>query len=201
MPDVLDFLPVGGVGVDIGAEPDKDDWTGRMLQRVGETGKVYAFEPDPAKFVVLYAMYGGRSNVVLEQKAVADRSGPLTMVRQGSHYSLAYLGGSDLTVEAVTLDDYFAAVPMIHVLKIDTEGGEYRILQGARQVIQRNPQMIIALELHRTALAVSGVSIHDFVALLDELDLSIGHWHGEPVTEDELTASIEGQQFVVWRKA
>ena len=44
---------------------------------VGDKGKVYAFEPEPASFALLQknVRLNGLTNVVLEQKALSNRKG------------------------------------------------------------------------------------------------------------------------------
>jgi FkbM family methyltransferase len=167
-----EMLPVGGIGVDIGSKLDGDDYTGDMVAVVGPTGKVYSFEPDPDGFKALQDKYGSFPNVILEQKAVTDKDGPVQIVKSGTHYSLLYKGDG-LTVDGVSLDSYFKDVPKVDCVKTDTEGGEYRILKGAKELIKKNPQMLLIVEMHEGMLEGDGVTKGVWNALMEELGLEI----------------------------
>ena len=47
------------------------------------------------------------------------------------------LRGQNYAVEVDTLDSYAADLPDVHLLKIDTEGADYGVLEGARGTIER----------------------------------------------------------------
>lgn len=199
MSDLSTSLPAGGVGVDVGAEPDKDDWTGRMLDRVGPEGRVYAFEPDPEKFLRLKGLYGDRPNAVLEMKAAAEADGPVPLVKSGTHYSLLYKGVNPLEAEGVSLDSYFRDKPRVDCLKIDVEGGEYRVLQGCRSLVAANPGIHIYLELHLEFMAAAGITAAVTFSLLGELGLAVGHRLGEAIGADDFARVGNGCCVVLWR--
>ena len=136
-------------------------------------GRVYSFEPDPRKYAQLKSIYGDQSGVVVEQKAVTDRDGPVKLIRQGTHYSLVHQGTSDLTVEGVSLDSYFKDIEKIDFIKVDVEGGEFLVLRGAKETIGRNSQIRLAVEMHWTILAENKMVEKDMMDLIGGLGLQL----------------------------
>jgi FkbM family methyltransferase len=154
------LLKPGMTFVDVGANIGY--YTLLAAKQVGHTGKVYAFEPEPLNFELL------RKNVIVnwfsglvraEKKAVSDAGGHIDFyVRQNyrgnssigavtrEHLENLYDSMERIQVETVSLDEYFPEPPSIDLLKIDVEGAELDALQGMRNVIQSNPEIIIICE-------------------------------------------------------
>ena len=129
--------------------------------RIGPEGKLFAFEANPQLCEILFANVDingmlGRATVV--NKAVAAKSGPLRF-----NVFDKYLGSSSLfaneaaaahyndkldtiTVEGISLDEYFRPGSRIDLLKMDAEGAEPHILRGADRLIRENPNMTIVME-------------------------------------------------------
>ncbi len=136
------YLHEGMCVVDIGAHVGYH--TVRFARLVGRTGKVIAFEPYGPSFEILKRnVYRARlTNVVLEQKAVSDQNGYVTL-----HIAASWAGNSLIKVgerhnqycqvESVTLDDYFSGDETLDLIKIDAEGAELAILQGMRSLVTR----------------------------------------------------------------
>jgi FkbM family methyltransferase len=112
---------------------------------VGEKGKVYAFEPEPASFALLQknVRLNGLTNVVLEQKALSNRKGLLKLFiadeNKGDHRIYQPYGESrpSVDVEAVRLDEYFNGQNRrVDVVKIDTQGAEGLILEGMTGLLE-----------------------------------------------------------------
>jgi FkbM family methyltransferase len=127
----------GDIVVDAGANVGYYTIIGSRL--VGDKGKVYAFEPEPANFALLEknVRLNGLTNVVLEQKALSNRKGVIKLYlageNKGDHRIYQPDGESRpaVDVEAVRLDEYFKDHERgIDVLKMDTQGAEGLILEG-----------------------------------------------------------------------
>ena len=75
----LRIVKPGDTVVDAGANTGYYTLIGSRL--VGDKGKVYAFEPEPANFELLQknVRLNGLSNVVLERKALSNRNGTLKL--------------------------------------------------------------------------------------------------------------------------
>jgi len=124
---------------------------------VGKDGQVFAFEPLPAnvRYMNCHITSNHISNTTVFQAAVSDYSGT-AYFDEGEHNSQGTLSQSGkMEVVCVSLDDLFAAetIPMPSVLKIDVEGAELLVLQGARQLLAKSrPKIFLAThgkELHR----------------------------------------------------
>jgi FkbM family methyltransferase len=134
-------------------------------KRVGDAGRVYAFEPDPEAFALLErnVRVNGLHNVVLEQKALSDAPGHIELFiapdNKGDHriYQPEGEHRASVQVEAVTLDDYFRDAPEgVDFVKSDTQGAELVILKGMRGLIEKSPSLVMAFEYAPKALAGLG---------------------------------------------
>lgn len=134
----------GDTIVDAGANAGYYTLIGSRL--VGDKGKVYAFEPEPAMFELLQknVRLNGLTNVVLERKALSNRTGPLKLFlapdNKGDHriYQPQDESRPSVDVEAVRLDEYFRDHKgRIDFIKSDTQGAEGAILEGMKGILDR----------------------------------------------------------------
>lgn len=151
---IVKSLKPGDTFVDVGANVGY--YTIVASRIVGETGRVYAFEPDPESFAILEAnvRLNGLDNVILEQKAVSNGPGTLELflaeANRGDHRLYQPKHGparESVVVEAVSLDDYFAnREEKVDFIKIDTQGAEGVIFEGLMGLAATNPDMRMAIE-------------------------------------------------------
>ncbi len=126
--------------------------------------QVHAFEPNPStvRYVAQNAMPATKVNEV----AVAGAPGTLTFFDLSqSHYSgLSSLLADiipeenkrtqkEVTVEAITLDDYALSNPIPDVLKIDVVNAEAEVLRGAKKLLTEHAP-ILALRLYGASSAL-----------------------------------------------
>ena len=149
---LLAAIKPGDVVVDIGA--NKGSYLYWMSRAVG-AGRVVAFEPQPAlvEYLRQAVVACGLKNVVVEGKAVSDKSGTMTLYVPGNATSPgATLEGTmqshgkcrEVPVEVVKLDDYFAGTTgRIAALKIDVEGHELAVFRGAERIIREHRPVLI----------------------------------------------------------
>jgi FkbM family methyltransferase len=150
--------------VDAGANAGYYTIIGSRL--VGDRGKVYAFEPEPASFALLEknVRLNGLTNVVLERKALSNRKGVIKLfiakANKGDHRIYQPEGESrpSVDVEAVRLDEYFKGQERgIDVLKSDTQGAEGVILEGMTGLLEgRTDGPVIFMEFWPYALQAMG---------------------------------------------
>ena len=60
-------------------------------------------------------------------------------------------------LEVVRLDDLLTWDDGLLMLKVDVEGGELAVLQGAEQLLRRMPRWIVAFEAHRGVCRRTGI--------------------------------------------
>ena len=140
-----------------------------MALRVGPRGRVLAFEPHPHVFKRLLANLerwddDARTGAVEPRCAALGAHAGSAMLRTyndtfvSNEGSAALLtvdcarGATDVTlheVEVVRLDDAVSDDESVGVLKIDVEGGELGVLEGARRVLGDGRVRDIIFEEHR----------------------------------------------------
>ncbi|WP_296810905.1 FkbM family methyltransferase [Thiocapsa sp.] len=146
---MLEALSEGDVVYDIGAHIGY--YTLAAAGHVGSEGMVYAFEPLPLnqRFLTGHLQANAVSNVRLVGACVGAAPGTARFDRgQGSGRGrLSDHGPLEVTV--VTLDDVLQAgdIRPPTLLKIDVEGAEYDVLQGAGALLQRHRPSIL-LSVH-----------------------------------------------------
>lgn len=142
----------GAVAYDIGANAG---YLSLVLARlVGETGRVFAFEPDPKNVRALKANaeINGFPQLTLITKAVSDTCETVTFASFG--YSLVgHIAREDtpgdaslFEVECTTVDEfvYTEGQPKPDFIKIDVEGAEEQVLRGASRVLREVRPVILA---------------------------------------------------------
>ena len=159
----LMHLRPGDVVFDVGA--NRGDVSYHLA---GVAGRVFAFEPNP--FIEMWDL---PANVTVIRKALSDRVGTATFYRdtreQALASSLMVLNGMEsfvetMTVETNTLDSFCATAGVVpDIVKIDVEGFEPQVVEGARKtIIARKPLIIFELwESHWRR-------IHPMVAFLSQ---------------------------------
>ena len=171
------MLAPGMVFIDAGA--NEGMYTLLASRRAGNEGRVYAFEPSAREFERLQAnvALNRLENVRCVQAALAESKGEAELkvadeVHAGHNTlgSLVHQGVQELRRETVPLTtvDAFAEeekLSRVDMIKIDTEGAELRVLQGAARVL-RDFRPVLLFEASEASLANQGASRE---ALLDFL--------------------------------
>jgi FkbM family methyltransferase len=106
---------------------------------VGHAGRVVAIEPAPEnlEFLRRHLQLNDATNVSVIAAAAWNQSGTVRFERHPDRLQghVADRGGQ--TVQAVTLDDLIRnGEPRPHIMKIDVEGGEAEVLEGASEVLE-----------------------------------------------------------------
>ena len=129
-------------------------WLSRWVPR----GRVVVFEPQERLAAYLRSVCAelGLSNVSVEAKAVHAKSGYLNLYVPGNADSpsaslntqvAAQEHCRSVSVPVVPLDEYFARNIRISVLKIDVEGAEKGVFEGATRILtQQSPLLIFECE-------------------------------------------------------
>lgn len=138
------------VSVDVGANKGVYTWFLKDCSRL-----VHAYEPNPKMFRFLRRLASDR--VLVSPIAMSDETGPATLLvprhggkgysNQGASLSAIKVAGEHrgVPVQASRLDDL--GIADVGFIKIDVEGFELAVLEGARQTIARDrPAMLIEIE-------------------------------------------------------
>jgi FkbM family methyltransferase len=148
----------------------------------GPDGLVVTFEPNPhaREQILRNAALNDVRNFVLEEIALSDTQGDTPFYVQTGDVSWnstlidGYLADENhraverLSVKTQTLDNYVAATHRIpHVIKIDTEGSELRILQGANDTLS-NERPFAIMEINPRATESAKADVSDLVGFWSE---------------------------------
>jgi FkbM family methyltransferase len=131
---------------------------------VGPTGRVFCVEADPGNVEILRANLwrNGCSNARVLQVAAWDSAGDLNLVTNPA-------GGAGSTVDrdpemhpgtpipALRLDELIGGG--VDYLKVDCEGTDHRVVDGAAGLIRSNPSIVISVE-HMAAHADAAVATY-----------------------------------------
>ena len=145
-----DYVSANSKVIDVGAHIGS--YTYVLAKLVGPNGKVYSFEPQPNSFQYLVDGFKAHKNVILHNLIVSNQNSmmKLSIPTIDFHPKYGNAGGTlnslsedhqTVLVKAIKLDD--CNLGRISFIKIDTEGNELRVLQGAREIIQRNLPVIM----------------------------------------------------------
>ena len=152
---VLPYIGGGDTVIDAGANVGYH--TLLLARAVGESGRVYAFEPEGSNFGRLESNVrsNGYRNCVLANVAVSDTDRTDTLYiseKSAMEHRITVRPrvrgdefGRTSEIECVTLDSYVGDADVSFV-KIDVEGSESRVLAGMRSILGRNHRIVIMLE-------------------------------------------------------
>ena len=140
----------GDVVVDAGAYPG--DYTIFAAKRVGNSGRVIAFEPDERNRVVLGRNLAGRklNNVTVVPKGLWNREADLGFAPGGFGSKVVSSNESDATIPVTTLDGALRqlGIAKINVLKMDIEGAEIQAVEGCRETLSRSDAFVCIASYH-----------------------------------------------------
>ena len=156
---------------DVGAQ--RGDYIEEALRVIDGRLRAFCFEPQDASFEILRASYAGEPRVSLHKAAISNHAGVAELFFQEHGESFASLrrqGDAQTKAQKVpvTTIDRFCdenGVGRIQFLKIDTEGHEMEVLQGASRMIQEERIDFIQFEFGDTYLNTP----HHFVDLWNYL--------------------------------
>jgi FkbM family methyltransferase len=151
-----DAIKSGMTVVDIGV--NKGYFTLMAAALVGDHGRVHSFEPSPenCSWIRKSVTANGFGNISLHQMALSDTKGEAVLnlaTTSGGHSILDATHartGEAVSVATDTLDNVLSqhGVESIDVVKIDCEGAELLVLQGARDVFRKSESISVAMDIH-----------------------------------------------------
>jgi FkbM family methyltransferase len=137
---------------------------------VGDTGRVYAFEPDPRAFEGLtrhLALNGLDAIVTPINAAVSHGTCEHAPFALAASSGISRLAGSPsdaptIAVQTTSIDDFCRQRGITpRVMKIDVEGAELDVLRGARATIAQAKDLQLFVEMHSSLWPTMKISAHD----------------------------------------
>jgi FkbM family methyltransferase len=165
LPDILKHIKPGDRVIDAGAFIG--DHTVAYSEAVGAKGMVYAFEPNPIAFRCLEHNVEGRKNIRIWNHGLSNKTEVVPLSGNNDNAGGAYVGEhmKVADVQMYPLQDKFPW--HADFIKIDVEGYELKVLQGAELLIKAS-KPIMVIEINSGALKRQGFSPEDIRAWLKE---------------------------------
>jgi FkbM family methyltransferase len=165
---LVERLRPGMVFYDLGANIGLFTLLGARL--VGDTGKVFSFEPDPASLVRLRRNIrrNGFKNIVVVESGIWSCAGNMHFVtseRASPDHGIGKFvehgaQQSGTLTPCVSLDDFIQNAPPPDAIKCDIEGAEIEALRGATSLLQSPHRPWFICETHSAA---SGQTVREIL--------------------------------------
>lgn len=188
---IQEGMTVLDVGANIGY------YSVQMASLVGNTGKVYAFEPNPAMIEELNRniKLNQLTNVEVVPVALANAKGrmPFYNPKTGweGHGSLkqnsTFNAQNVIEIVASRLDDVMMekSIHKVDFIKIDVEGAELGVIQGAFRLLSSDKKPVIIFEAAENLCNEFGHTVFDTLKLISDCGYEIrnidwGNWLAKP---------------------
>lgn len=194
---VRQSLQPGNVFLDVGANAGA--YTIIAAKEVGTTGHVYAFEPGVRELSLLRhnIAINNLTNVTVIEKAVSNYKGTtkFAISQDGAMNSLAETNHPQQkiaewqTVEIISLDDFVEdfGVQKLDFIKIDVEGAEHLVFEGAKNLLLNTKKINILFEASDLNASGFGYSVKDFIQKIINSGLSVYYFDKKGNIKDVLT--------------
>lgn len=152
-------------------------------QVVSNKGKVYTIEPEPNNFKLLNKnVQINNFGDVIEtfQMAIADKDGHSKLYLSAKSNLHSLLPNSEnendyCIVETTTLDNFLRGKAPVDFIRMDVEGFEYEIIEGATKTLERKGPLKLFIEFHPYAIEARDLS-------LKMLLRKLAHFGFKPIT-------------------
>ena len=173
---VMGLVGPGEVCIDVGA--NFGWYTTLFAKLVGESGSVHAFEPVPRMFEELKTnrdLLPKNEHVFLNNTALGDKIQAVTINlfigEATGHASISTMGRNDVEsfdCEMITLDSYLQSnsIDNVDFIKLDVEGSELMVLNGAGQAFAQRTPPILLVEMALESTKHFGYLPNDLLVFL-----------------------------------
>ncbi|QXC61563.1 FkbM family methyltransferase [Aquihabitans sp. G128] len=166
--------------------------------RAFPAARVVAFEAAPPALAALGRRFGGEDRVEVVDRAVTATDGEEVAFHVtptlGTSSLLEPLGEQSTVVHAqtVSLDGWCAAngVATVDVLKVDVEGAELAVLDGAASLLESGAVGLVFIEARLVAETAGGALLHHVAARLEGDGYLLHNLYG--LVESEARGTIYG---------
>lgn len=138
--DFLQLRADGEIFVDIGGYDGANSL--EFIRRCPGYRAVHVFEPEARNYEACRSVLAGRANVHVHRLGLAAAAGRVRMASSGSTARICADGGEPIAV--ARLDDVLVGAPTF--VKMDVEGAEAAVIEGADETIRRHrPRLAICV--------------------------------------------------------
>ena len=179
-------------------------WTLFFAQQVGQTGKVYAFEPEPS-LLKKNVEINEYQNTVTIQKAVSDKTEKTKLFLSHNPNDHRIYDPHDqrksIEIESIRLDDYFKNFQgEINFFKSNIQGADFAAILGMPNILKKSKNLQIMAEFSAPLLEGFEYSPREFLTtLLDEgfqlYDLNSQEKKVVPVKLDEFLEKYSAEKI------
>jgi FkbM family methyltransferase len=150
-------------------------YTCLMASLVGETGKVYAFEPMPSHFELLLKNIEEnqlQQTVKAYNLACSDVHGDLKVSKISNMFVVGQVGNAEqIIMQGVCLDDLIEDT--IDLVKLDVEGHEPAVIRGMMSIMSKNKPILLSEINEYWLRSCSHSSGAEYVGLLTSLGYDV----------------------------
>lgn len=203
------FLRSGMTALDIGAHHGYYTLLASTL--VGSQGRVIAFEPSPRERIRLkrHVRINKCRNVIIEQNALGAEAGKaeLFLVDGAEDYCnslrppVVNAQTRKVPVHVITLDQFLARnrIPDIDFIKLDVEGAELAVLEGASNLLTQSRRPVFMIEVYDIRTRPWGYAAREIVQLLTQREYT---WfsladNGRPIPADAGKESFDANLVAI----
>jgi FkbM family methyltransferase len=179
----------GDIVIDAGAY--RGDTAALFRKYTGETGVIYAFEPDEKNhgYLVDNVKRNNAANIVPVKKALMADKSVCNLIATPESGSFLYVVKDRLDtdsfneIQATTLDGFMVQenLPRIDFIKSDIEGSELEMLEGAANTLKNHkPKLALAIYHSITDLMKIPLKVKEmnpgYEVYIRHIDISVGPW-------------------------
>jgi FkbM family methyltransferase len=182
-----------------------------------ENSRIYAFEPSKSSYDMLLQAIKGKENIypynlglgnsnrksTFHLNNFAPTSSLLPSIYQDTSQNSgnAYTTIKTVEIDIVTIDDFCTKnnISRIDLLKIDTQGTEYQVIEGAKNMINEGRIGMIYTEIITIPTYTGQVMLHEFLKLIHDFGFNLFNFYNYEFHEGQLgqmdAIFVPGQQM------
>lgn len=204
--EIKDGMNFIDVGANIGL------YTALALRQMPRSGLILAVEPAEENFRYLEkninenSISSSKVKIIAERVALSDQKGEALLHKNPGNkgdnrlYQDALLQESE-SVQVITLDELcdHHGITKIDFMKMDVQGMEKRVLDGAKSILQKSKSCIILMEFWASGIERAGDSPASIFELLENLGFHIYEPVGGkllPIKAEEAIRRTQGRKYM-----
>jgi FkbM family methyltransferase len=167
------YLRQGDTVIDVGANIGYFSLLCSVL--VGEEGKVYSFEPHPLiyKYLVANVSLNDATNITTFNFSIGNETTEINLIQETHKDDHSYVSKniSDMKVKMKRLDDMEINTDTVSLLKIDVEGFEKFVIEGATDILAKT--QCVFFEASNLLFKRYGYDVFDLCCVLKDMRFDV----------------------------